>query len=126
MAVPTDRRYTESHEWCKADGDLMVVGLTQYAVDQLTDITFVQLSAAGAQVKAGQPCGEMESVKSAADLYAPISGEVVQANPALTDDPGLVNRDPFGDGWFIQIRPTDPTQLDQLLDAAAYEAMTAG
>jgi len=104
----------------------MVVGLTQYAADQLTDITFVQLSAVGTQVKAGQPCGEIESVKSAADLYAPISGEVVQANLALTDDPGLVNRDPFGDGWFIRIRPADPAQIAQLLDAAAYEAMTDG
>jgi glycine cleavage system H protein len=122
MAVPTDRRYTQTHEWCKPEGREVVVGITQYAADQLTDITFVQLPAVGTAVEAGKPFGEIESVKSAGDLYAPISGEVTAANKALEKDPGLVNRDPFGAAWMVRIRPSDAAELDALMDAGAYEA----
>ena len=121
MAAPADRRYTETHEWCRMDGDQAVVGITRFAADQLTDITFVELPAVGSTVRAGEPFGEIESVKSAGDLYAPISGEVVAANGALSSDPGLVNRDPFGEGWMIRIRPSQPREFDNLLDAPAYD-----
>ena len=121
MAVPTDRRYSQTHEWCKKEGDQAVAGITQFAADQLTDITFVELPAVGTAVKAGEPFGEIESVKSAGDLYAPISGEVTAVNASLADDPGLINRDPFGAGWMIRIKPANPDQYDNLLDSAAYE-----
>jgi glycine cleavage system H protein len=124
MAVPTDRRYAETHEWCKISDDVAEVGLTQYAADQLTDITFVALPAAGEQVQAGQPFGEIESVKSAGDVYAPVSGEVVEANEAVVEDPGQVNADPFEAAWMIRIKLADPSEADSLMDAAAYDAMT--
>ena len=125
MSVPTDRRYARTHEWCKLEGGRAVVGITQFAADQLTDITFVELPAVGTKVEAGKPCGQIESVKSAGDLYAPVSGEVAAVNDALTDEPGLVNRDPFGTGWFVMIRPGNAGEMDGLLDAAAYEQFTA-
>lgn len=124
MPVPTDRKYTETHEWCRPEGDQAVIGITQFAADQLTDITFVELPQPGAKLQAGRPFGEIESVKSAGDLYAPVSGEVVEANQALASDPGLINRDPFGQGWIVRVRPSDPADADRLLDAAAYEATT--
>jgi len=123
MAVPTDRKYTESHEWCKLDGDVAVVGVTQFAADQLTDITFVELPAVGSSVTAGTPFGEIESVKSAGDLNAPVSGEVVDANEALNDTPGLINSDPFDEGWVFKVAPADPEEMDSLLDPAAYEGL---
>ena len=122
MPAPSDRRYTETHEWCKADGAEVVTGITQFAADQLTDITFLELPEAGTPVTAGQPCGTIESVKSAADLNAPISGEVVAANEAVVANPGLVNEDPLEAGWLLRIRPADPAEVDLLLDAAGYEA----
>lgn len=125
MAVPTDRRYAETHEWCKLEAEGAVVGLTQFAADQLTDITFVELPGVGTKVTAGAQCAEIESVKAASELYAPVSGEVVEVNTALADTPELVNRDPFGAAWMIRIAPTDVGQMDDLLDAAAYEALTA-
>ena len=126
MAVPTDRRYTESHEWCKKESEGEVrVGISQFAADQLTDITFVELPKVGAKITAGQPFGEIESVKSAGDLYAPVSGEVLEINPVLKDDPGLVNREPYEGAWMIRVRPSKPEQMDDLLDASAYEARIA-
>jgi glycine cleavage system H protein len=125
MPVPNDRRYARTHEWCKLEGARAVVGITQFAADQLTDITFVELPAVGTKVEAGRPCGQIESVKSAGDLYAPISGEVAAANQALNDEPGLINKDPFGAGWIIQIRPSDTAEMNDLVEAPAYEEMTA-
>ncbi len=122
MPVPTDRRYTESHEWCKVEGDQALIGITQYAADQLTDITFVDLPEVGSAVSAGEPFGEIESVKSASDLNTPVSGEVLAVNDALADGPGVVNSDPFGGGWMIRIRLSKPEQVDRLQDAATYEA----
>ena len=123
MAVPTDRKYSKSHEWCKLDGAVAVAGLTQYAADQLTDITFVELPAPGTAVTAGEPFGEIESVKSAGDLYAPVTGEIIEANEALADNPGLINEDPFEAGWILRIKPSDPAQMDDLLTPEAYEQM---
>ncbi len=123
MAVPTDRKFSNSHEWCKLDGDIASAGITQYAADQLTDITFVELPAVGTAVTAGEPFGEIESVKSAGDLNAPISGEVVETNGALVDNPGLLNEAPFGAGWILRIKLSDPAEMDNLMDGAAYEQM---
>jgi glycine cleavage system H protein len=125
MSVPTDRRYARTHEWCKIQGNRAMVGITQFAADQLTDITFVELPAVGAKIRAGRPCGQIESVKSAGDLYAPISGEVVAVNEALLKEPGLLNQDPFETGWMIEIQPSKAQEMDDLIDASDYEEMTA-
>ena len=124
MSLPEDRRYAESHEWCKLDAGEAVVGLTQFAADQLTDITFVELPSPGDAVTAGEPCGEIESVKSASDINAPVTGEVISINPAIADEPGLVNREPFGAGWLMRIRPSDTSEMDSLMDANGYQAIT--
>ncbi len=123
MAVPTDRRYAETHEWCKSSDGVVEVGITQYAADQLTDITFVGLPAVGEQVQAGQPFGEIESVKSAGDMYAPVSGEVAAVNDAVVEDPGSVNTDPFAAAWMVRIKASEPSEMDNLMDATAYETM---
>ena len=121
IAAPSDRRYTDTHEWCLPQDDLFVVGITQHAADQLTDITFVDAPAVGAAVTAGERFGEIESVKSVSDLIAPISGEVVAVNEALSNDPGLINRDPFGEGWIIRVQPSEPEQVEKLLSAEDYQ-----
>ncbi|GAB5496341.1 MAG: glycine cleavage system protein GcvH [Phycisphaerales bacterium] len=121
MAVPDDRRYAETHEWHMQEGDLVVVGLTQFAVDQLTDITFAEMQGEGTTVEAGGEIGEVESVKTSSDVYSGISGEIVQINSALADDPSVLNTDPFGEGWLVKIRPSNPDELDGLMDAATYE-----
>ncbi|NQU76427.1 MAG: glycine cleavage system protein GcvH [Planctomycetes bacterium] len=126
MASPSDRRYSQTHEWCKVNGNEAVIGITQFAADQLTDITYLELPEAGSKITAGSPCGQIESVKSASDAIAPVSGEVVAVNTAVRDEPGLVNSDPFTAGWLLRIRMSDPAEFDNLLDAAAYDALTAG
>jgi glycine cleavage system H protein len=123
MSAPTDRRYSQTHEWCKLEGEQAVMGLTQFAVDQLTDITFIELPAVGAKVKAGQPMGLVESVKAANDLYSPISGEVVGTNAAAVETPSLLNSDPYKAGWLVRIKPSQKAELDSLLDAAAYDKL---
>lgn len=125
MPVPTDRRYTQTHEWCKPEGPQVVIGLTKFAVDQLTDITFLGLPAPGAKLSAGQPLGQVESVKAANDIYAPVGGEVLEMNRAAVANPATLNEDPFGAGWLVRIRPGDPVELEALLDAAAYERLIA-
>lgn len=122
MSVPGDRKYLASHEWFKAEGDLVVVGITQSAADELTDITYVQLPKVGTKVSAGKPFGEIESVKATSDLYSGVSGEVVAVNDALNSQPGLVNTDPFTGGWMIKIKASAPGELDGLMDSGAYEA----
>lgn len=125
MSVPTDLRYTRDHEWVRVDGEEAVVGITQYAADQLGDIVFVELPDAGKALEASRPFGVVESVKAVSDLFAPLSGEVVSTNDALTGGPELVNSDPYGEGWMIRLRLADPADLDDLLDADAYDALVA-
>ncbi|HEY1683433.1 MAG TPA: glycine cleavage system protein GcvH [Tepidisphaeraceae bacterium] len=118
MSVPTDRRYLESHEWHKADGDTVTIGITDIAANDLTDITFVSLPRVGEKISANARFGEVESVKATSDLYSGVSGTVTAVNDKLNTDPGLVNRDPYGDGWMIKIKTTD--KLDGLLSSEDY------
>lgn len=122
MAVPDDRRYTPTHEWHKADGRIVTIGITQFAADELTDITYVDLPAPGKTIQPGASFGEIESVKATAELYSAVGGTVVEVNPRLADEPGLVNSDPYGAGWMIKVECTDLSPLDKLLTAAEYEA----
>lgn len=121
---PGDRRYTTEHEWIKAEGDQYVVGITAFAQDQLGDIVYVELPRVGDRVQAGQPFGVIESVKTASDLYAPVSGEVTEVNAGLVDEPESVNDDPYETGWIIKVRAADPAQLEQLLTADQYTEQT--
>ncbi len=121
MPTPSDRKYTESHEWIKMDGAVATLGVTQFAVDQLTDITYVQMKAAGTKVAKGAVVGEVESVKATSDIYSPVAGEIAEVNAALADNPGLINTDPYGAGWLIRIKGADLSSASGLMDAAAYE-----
>jgi len=121
---PGDRRYTTEHEWIKADGELYVIGITAFAQDQLGDIVYVELPKVGDKVESGKAFGVIESVKTASDLYAPVSGEVVEVNADLVDQPQSVNDDPYEAGWIIKIRAADPAEVDQLLTAEQYAEQT--
>ena len=123
--VPTDLRYTKDHEWVRVDGEEAVVGITDYAANQLGDIVFVELPDAGRTLSQHATFGVVESVKAVSDLFAPVSGEVTASNAALAGAPELVNSDPFGEGWMIRVKLGDPTEVDGLLDAAAYDALIA-
>ncbi len=116
------RYFTDEHEWIDLEGDLATVGVTDYAQGQLGDIVFVELPQVGAMIEKGKDAAVVESVKAASDVYAPISGEVVEANSALEDDPALVNTSPEEDGWFFKMTVSDKSQLDGLMDAAAYKS----
>jgi glycine cleavage system H protein len=119
--TPDDLKYTDSHEWVKQEADgLVTIGITFHAQDMLGDVVFVENPKPGRQVKKGEECGVIESVKAAADIYAPLSGEVVAANDELADAPERVNQDPYG-AWLFRIRPADPAELASLLDAAGYQ-----
>lgn len=121
--TPEELKYTTEHEWVRAtDSGVVRIGITDYAQESLGDIVFVTLPEVGAQVTAGDPCGEVESTKSVSDIYAPLTGEVVARNDSLDSQPELVNSDPYGDGWMFELRMADPSALDALMDAAAYEA----
>ena len=120
MAVPSDRKYLETHEWHQPQGDLVIIGITQIAADELTDITFVGLPKVGTNIQANKAFGEIESVKATSDLYSGVAGEVTEVNAELTSNPGLVNRDPYAAGWMIKIRPTDPKQVNTLLSGEEY------
>jgi glycine cleavage system H protein len=122
MAAPDNLKYTEEHEWVLVDGDVATVGITDYAQAALGDVVFVDLPAVGTTVAAAAVVGEIESTKSVGELFAPIDGEVVEANQAVVDSPDLVNSDPYGAGWLIKVRFT---QLPELLDAAAYDELTS-
>jgi len=124
--APQTLIYTEQHEWIRDDGDVVTVGITHFAQDQLGDVVYVDLPSPGAEVEAEQPFGEVESTKSVSDLFAPVSGEIVARNEELDDRPELVNSDPYGEGWMLSIRPSDRSQLDSLLDAEAYIAFSEG
>ncbi len=123
--IPDDLHYTAEHEWVKAVADGVRVGITDHAQEALGDIVFVTLPAPGTHVVSGQTLGEVESTKSVSDIYAPISGEVLARNEALDARPELVNADAYGEGWMIEIRPDEPSDVDGLLDSAAYEALVS-
>lgn len=121
MNTPNDLRYTKEHEWIKIDGDQGVIGITQFAQDQLGDVVFVELPAVGTLLKQNQQFGVVESVKTVSDLYSPVTGRVVAINPDLDSSPELVNQDPYDRGWMIKIALTEPAELEHLLDASAYD-----
>lgn len=126
MSVPTDRKYMTSDEWCKVEGDIARVGITKFACDQLTDLTFLELPKKGAKVKAGERFGDVESVKASAPLNSPVSGEVVEVHKDLEAKPEKVSEDPFGNGWMIAVKMSNPREVDKLLSAAEYEKKIAG
>jgi glycine cleavage system H protein len=123
--VPKDLRYTKDHEWVRIDGDDATIGVTDFAANQLGDVVFVDLPAMGRSLDQAATFGVVESVKAVSDLYAPLSGEVLAVNADLGGQPELVNSDPFGAGWMIRVRIADPSEVDGLLDAAAYDQLTA-
>ena len=118
-------KFTEDHEWLRIEGDVATVGITDHAQEQLGDLVFVELPAPGARPEKGAAAAVVESVKAASNVYAPVSGEVIEINQAIVDEPALVNRDPMGKGWFFKIKISDPSQLERLLDEKAYQAMIA-
>jgi glycine cleavage system H protein len=122
--IPEDLRYTSEHEWVAPGGPTVKVGITHFAQDALGDIVYVQLPDPGTEVQEGQAFGEVESTKSVSEIYAPVSGTVVARNDRLADEPELINTDPYGDGWLVEIEPTEPDGLSRLLDAAGYRELT--
>ena len=118
--VPADLKYAKSHEWIRVTGDTAVVGITDHAQHELTDIVFVEVPAVGRSVKASEACAVVESVKTASDIYSPVSGQNVEANKAVADNPALVNTDPYGEGWFYKIKLSVPGEVDALLSPADY------
>ena len=122
---PQDLKYTQEHEWARADGDRLTVGITHYAQDSLGDVVYVDLPAAGTRVEQGQPFGEVESTKSVSDLYAPVTGTIVERNEALESSPELVNSDPYGEGWMVIIQAEEAASVDGLLSAQDYDRLTA-
>lgn len=125
METPAGLKYSKEHEWAKVDGDVVTVGITDFAQNQLGDVVYVELPKVGAQIKLMTPFGVVESVKTASDLFSPVTGEVLEVNPALADQPELVNASPYADAWMIKVRMSNPADLDQLLSAEDYEALTA-
>ncbi|PXY22379.1 glycine cleavage system protein GcvH [Prauserella muralis] len=127
MTTPEELRYTEEHEWVAVrDGDTVRVGITEYAQDQLGDVVFVDLPDVGRQLDAGDVFGEVESTKSVSELFAPLDGEVVAVNDAVAESPELINSDPYGEGWLIELKLTDAGTVEGLLDAEAYQRVTDG
>jgi glycine cleavage system H protein len=122
---PKNLRYAETHEWARLEGDVCTVGISQFAVEQLTDVVHIELPAVGGRVKAGKPFGEIESVKAVSDLYAPVSGEVVAVNDTLPADPSAIAADPYGKGWMVRIKAPPGTNLDRLLSAEQYDKQIA-
>ena len=121
MNFPTNVKYTSEHEWIRIENDEAIVGITDYAQDQLGDIVFVDVTTEGETLEQGEVFGTIEVVKTVSDLFLPIGGEIVEVNPELEEHPDLVNKDPYGEGWIIRIKPTDASQMDELLDAEAYK-----
>ena len=122
MNIPTDLRYTADHEWIKLDGDIATVGVTDYAQGELGDIVFVEVETEGEELDAEEVFGTIEAVKTVSDLFLPVSGEILEFNSALEDDPSLINNDPFGDGWIIKVKVSDTAEFDALMDSEAYAA----
>jgi len=126
LDLPEDLRYTEDHEWAKVTGERVTIGISDYAQSQLGDIVFVEMPGSGDQFKKGDEFGTVESVKAVSELYMPIDGEVVSANQALEDIPELLNQSPYADGWIIEIKPEDPSQIEALMDKETYLKMLKG
>ncbi len=124
--VPSDLRYAKSHEWIRVVGDIATVGITDHAQHELTDIVFIELPQIAREIKAGEPCAVVESVKTASDIYSPVGGQVVEINPAVTNNPELTNKDPYGLGWFYKIKLSNPKEVDNLLDASSYTQQIQG
>lgn len=123
MDTPSDLSYTSDHEWVRIEGDIATIGITDYAQDALGDVVFVQLPAVGSNVKAASSISEVESTKSVSDIYAPLSGEVIEVNEALESDPSVLNTDAYGMGWIFKVRMSDATEIGTLLSASDYEAL---
>ena len=124
--VPADLKYAKSHEWLRVAGDVATVGITDHAQHELMDIVFVELPAVGRKVKAGEACAVVESVKTASDIYAPVSGEVIEVNKPVTEDPSLVNNAPFAGGWFFKLKLANPAEAEALLTPDGYKAQIGG
>ncbi len=118
--IPSDLKYAESHEWCRTEGNIATIGISDYAQGELGDVVYVELAEAGTVLKKGDAIGSLESVKSVSDIYAPVSGKVVEVNPALEDTPEIINSDPYGEGWILKIEMSDPSEAESLLDAEKY------
>ena len=118
--IPTNLKYASSHEWVNVEGDTAIIGISDHAQDELTELVFIELPEIGRELTAGDPCAVVESVKTASDIYAPVSGKVIETNDALDTKPGTVNENPYGDGWFFKIRQANPEELDDLLSPEDY------
>lgn len=123
MKVPEELRYTKEHEWVGIEDGVATVGITDYAQSELGDIVFVELPQVGDSVSQGEPFGTIEAVKTVADLFAPVSGEVSEVNPKIAEDPAVMNKDPYGEGWMIKVKPFDASQVDSLLSPTDYRAL---
>lgn len=123
MMIPQELKYTNEHEWIRLDGEFAYVGITDYAQEQLGDVVFVDIQSVDDTLQAGEVFGAIEVVKTVSDLFMPVSGEVVEQNADLEDNPGLVNEDPYGKGWLIKIKPTEPAEFEKLLSADDYKAL---
>lgn len=121
MATPEDNRYAKSHEYVHLEGEIATIGITEYAQKELGDVVYVELPQVGSQLDAADELGSIESVKAVSELFSPVSGEVVEVNEALAENPALVNTDPWGDGWMIRVKVTDPTEVDELMTAEEYD-----
>ena len=126
MTYDPDVKYQKSHEWARKEGTLFTVGISDYAQDSLGDVVFVELPEVGKEVKKGETFGVVESVKAASDVYAPLSGTIVEVNSKLKEDPALVNKEPFGAGWFVKIQASNPSEYEELLSSTEYEAFVQG
>ncbi len=124
--IPSDLKYTKSHEWVRVSGNTATVGITDHAQHELTDIVFIELPDVGKNVKSGDDCAVVESVKTASDIYSPVSGEVLETNKSIVDDPASVNSDPYDSGWFFKIKLSNPAELNALLSPAQYKAQIKG
>ena len=118
--IPTDLNYASSHEWVSVEGDTAIIGISDHAQEELTELVFIELPEIGLKLTAGDPCAVVESVKTASDIYAPVSGQVIETNDALDTEPGTVNEDPYGDGWFFKVRLTNSSELGDLLSPEDY------
>jgi glycine cleavage system H protein len=124
--IPSDLKYTKSHEWVRVSGNTAAIGITDHAQAELTDIVFVELPEAGRAVKAGDTCAVVESVKTASDIYAPLSGEILESNKSVVDSPALANTEPYGGGWFFKIKLSNPAEVNSLMSPEQYKAQVGG
>lgn len=120
---PKDLRYTRTHEWAKADNDIAIIGITDFAIKQLTDLVYVELPSVGEKVTRGSPFGSIESVKAVSDLNSPVTGEVIEVNEELPEKPELITKDPYGEGWMVKVKIEDTSELDALMDSGKYEEL---